>query len=301
MEPEILQLIPLLKKKYEKGENLINFITGSIPGKEALKSAINVSYDIQAGSYVANFHRDPAYYEAYLSNYAEIINSLGPVKNIVEAGVGEATTLIPLLPRLNYQPEELLGFDSSWSRISVARKFASERKVQHANLVVGNFFNCPLNDNSADLVFTSHAVEPNGGLEREALQELYRITRKFLVLFEPIYEFADEAGKERMDRLGYVKSLRETAQSLGYEIVRHELLTYNKDLSNPTGVIVIRKNQDAESQKLELCDPVSKLPLNEGVDCLFNTQSGLAYPKILGIPCLKVENAIVVTKILEHV
>lgn len=297
MNLDLLKIIPILKEKYKQGENLINFITLNYPSAEALKSAINISYDIQSGSYVENFKRDPAYYEAYLSDYAAIINQLGPIKNIVEAGVGEATTLLPLLAKLNHKPDQLIGFDSSWSRISTARKFASDLNTINPLLAVGNLFNCPLKDNSVDLVLTSHAIEPNGGLEKEALIELHRITKKYLVMFEPIYELADQKGKDRMNQLGYVKGLKQTAIDLGYNVIRFELLSYNKDLSNPTGVIVIQKNIDSESEEIQFCDPVSKLPLIDSLDCMYNKESGLSYPKIMGIPCLKIENAIVTTKI----
>lgn len=297
MNLDLLKIIPILKEKYKQGENLINFITLNYPGADMLKSAINISYDIQSGSYVENFKRDPAYYEAYLSDYAAIINQLGPIKNIVEAGVGEATTLLPLIDKLNHKPDQLIGFDSSWSRILTARKFATDLNTTKPLFAVGNLFNCPLKDNSIDLVLTSHAIEPNGGLEKEALVELFRITKKYLVMFEPIYEFADQAGKDRMNRLGYVKGLNQTALDLGYNVIRYELLSYNKDLSNPTGVIVIQKDIDSESEEIEFCDPVSKLPLQDSSDCLYNQESGLSYPKIQGIPCLKIENAIVTTKI----
>jgi hypothetical protein len=297
MNLDLLKIIPILKEKYKQGENLINFITLNYPSAEALKSAINISYDIQSGSYVDNFKRDPAYYEAYLTDYAAILNQLGPIKNIVEAGVGEATTLIPLFDKLNHKPDQLIGFDSSWSRIFTAKKFAADLNTIKPLLAVGNLFNCPLKDNSIDLVLTSHAIEPNGGLEKEALVELYRITKKYLVMFEPIYEFADQAGKDRMNLLGYVKGLKQTAIDLGYNVIRYELLGYNKDLSNPTGVIVIQKNIDSESEEIQFCDPVSKLPLHDSSDCMYNQESGLSYPKIMGIPCLKIENAIVATKI----
>jgi hypothetical protein len=74
-------------------------------------------------------------------------------------------------------------------------------------------------------------------------------------------------------------------------------LSYNNDLSNPTGVIVIQKDINSESEEIQFCDPVSKLPLQDSSDCMYNQESGLSYPKIMGIPCLKIENAVVTTKI----
>ncbi|CAM5272174.1 Methyltransferase domain-containing protein OS=Lysinibacillus sphaericus OX=1421 GN=LS41612_21290 PE=4 SV=1 [Lysinibacillus sphaericus] len=66
----------------------------------------------------------------------------------------------------------------------------------------------PLANNSIDLVYTVHALEPNGGKELEALKELYRVASKYVVLVEPYYEGANSEAKERMDRLGYIKGIR---------------------------------------------------------------------------------------------
>ena len=46
---------------------------------------------------------------------------------------------------------------------------------------MGDMFNLPITDDSIDLVYTVHALEPNGGKEKEALKELYRITKKYLM------------------------------------------------------------------------------------------------------------------------
>lgn len=297
MTRSLLELIPLLRQKYERGENVIEYITENFSGKELIHEAINISYDLQSGSYVKNFHVNPDYYKAYLTDYSQVLNDLPPFNSLLEAGVGEGTTLIPLLSYLNQSPENVFGFDSSWSRIFTGLDFAKSQGKTSIRLAVGNMFQCPFPDDSIDVVYTSHAIEPNGGMETEALKELYRVTGKYLVLFEPIYEFADEKGKERMDRLGYIKGLYQTAINLGLKVIKYELLSYNKDLINPTGVLVIEKETSQHFGKIDFCCPVSRNPLTESSDCFFNKESGLAYPKIMGIPCLKVEQAIVATKI----
>ena len=76
-----------------------------------------------------------------------------------------------------------------------------------ARFFVGNMFHIPFADNSIDIVYTSHSMEPNGGREKEAMAELYRVAGKYLVLLEPSYELATDDGKQRMDRLGYVKGM----------------------------------------------------------------------------------------------
>lgn len=290
-------MIPLLREKYRNGENIIHYITEQYGDKSILPEAINVSYDLQSGTYVENFHKNPQYFESYLSDFANELNNLSEFNSILEAGVGEATTLIPLLSRIRQKPEIVFGIDSSWSRVKTAINFAQSQGNGRVQLAVGNMFTLPFTDNSVDLVYTSHAIEPNGGMEKQALQELYRVARKYLVLFEPIYEFADEAGKKRMDDLGYIKGLYQTAIDLGLKVVRYELLPHIKELINPTGVIVIEKSISGSPQLPNFACSISKMPLENAEDCLYNRESGLAYPKIMGIPCLKAEQAIVATKI----
>lgn len=42
----------------------------------------------------------------------------------------------------------------------------------NVNLFVANLFHIPLVDSSMDLLYTCYAIEPNGGKEKEILQEI---------------------------------------------------------------------------------------------------------------------------------
>ena len=74
------------------------------------------------------------------------------------------------------------------------------KNIFNSGLFVGDLFNAPIEDSSFDVVYTSHSLEPNGGFERKALIELHRITRKYLVLFEPIYELGSSKSKVFMEK-----------------------------------------------------------------------------------------------------
>src|SRR5437763_14892597 len=90
----------------------------------------------------------------------------------------------------------------------------------------------PLPSSSVDVVTTSHALEPNGGREREIIAELVRIARRKLVLFEPCYEMASPEAKARMESLGYIRGLTKLADRVtSLEIVDNPL--------NPTACFVI--------------------------------------------------------------
>jgi uncharacterized protein YbaR (Trm112 family) len=233
------------------------------------------------------------YFNRYCSSLADIINKLDGIGSIVEAGVGEATTLSTLLKYLNNIPEIICGFDISWSRVKFAKTFLNEQVPSiRPTLCTGDLFEIPLPDNSVDLVFTSHAIEPNGGREREALIELHRITRKYMVLLEPAYEFASQEGRDRMHKHGYITKLYETARNLGYNILEHRLFECCTNPQNPTGLIIIEK-RIVDSNEFVLSCPITKSRLQRIENALYAPESLLAYPILQDIPCLLPQNAII--------
>lgn len=203
-----------------------------------------------------------------------------------------------MISKLNKQPKYKYGFDISWSRIKECNNFLNEDNLlDNTFTFVGDIFSIPLKNNSIDIVYTAHALEPNGGNEKKLLKELYRVTSKYLILFEPSYEFANDEQRKRMDYYGYIKNLSVEAKILGYNIVEHRLLTFSLNMQNPTAVIVIEKNVNTIKEN-PLCDPLSKGELIKGETSYFSKDSLLAYPIIEKIACLNIENGILATKYL---
>lgn len=105
--------IAKIKELYNKGENLIAWLKESDGRTKNSFEDIMISYDFQAGTYVQEFEKNkikPEYME-YYAKIAEVIRNYlceFNTANLFEAGVGEATTLGPVLNRL---PLEKLGAD----------------------------------------------------------------------------------------------------------------------------------------------------------------------------------------------
>lgn len=287
-----------IKELYSKGENIIQYLK-SIGGNERNTiEDILISYDFQAGSYVEGFSKNREYNYKYCKALSLIINKIDNVDSIIEIGVGEATTLATLLENLDNKPSKILGLDISWSRLKFAKELLADFNFKNVNLFTANLFEIPLLDNSIDVVYTSHSIEPNGGKEEEALKELYRITNKYLILLEPAYEFANDEGKARMEKNGYIKGLHATALKLGYKVVEHRLYDYSSNPLNPTGLIIIEKNTDRPNTP-ELVCPISHTELvkvNESL--LYSKESFLAFPIVDDIPCLLKENSILAAHLL---
>jgi ubiquinone/menaquinone biosynthesis C-methylase UbiE len=195
--------------------------------------------------------------QAYSKEIAVRILDLCNPKSILEAGVGEATTLSGVLKHLDPGVASY-GFDLSWSRVAFARKWLQNNGIEKTLLCTGDLFHIPFLDNCIDVVYTSHSIEPNGGNEVQILQELYRVTRKYLILLEPGYELASDEAKRRMDFHGYCRNLKRNSVSLGYDVLEHELFPYIANPLNPTAITIIRKDHDTELSANMLACPAFK-------------------------------------------
>ncbi len=286
--------LKIIKTIYDQGGNIMEFLND---GNKNNINDILISYDLQAGSYIKNFTKNFDFYNKYGSEIANEINKLGNFESILEIGIGEATTYSVIYNHLKSKPQKKLGFDISLSRLLYAKEFLNQQKLKDTSLFTADLFNIPLPDNSIDIVYTSHSIEPNGGKELEALKELYRITKKYLVLLEPAYEFASEKARKRMEKFSYVKNLYSTAKKSGYKVIKHELFKYSINKLNPTGILIIEKKCTKTNVPVLLC-PLTKTQLkNYNDEVLFSRESLLAYPIIKKIPCLLKENAIIATQL----
>ena len=288
---EALKQLQLIKQLYGEGKNIMQHFRSAGGSDRNSTEAILVSYDFQAGSYVANVKANPDFMDQYSAAVANVLKPLGG-NSIMEAGVGEATTISNVLTKLDSKPNAY-GYDLSWSRISYGVDYANEKGVgDQLQLFTGDLFQMPLVDNAVDIVYTSHSIEPNGGREREALEELYRVAARYVVLLEPCYELGSEEARARMKEHGYVTTLKSTAEELGYKIVEHRLFDLSSNPLNPTGLLLIEKDANGQAADNPFACPVTRSPLENRGDCWFAPESLLTYPIIQNIPCLLPNTAI---------
>jgi hypothetical protein len=293
---EKINLIQKVKSLYDNGENIIDYLKKIANREQNTIEDILISYDFQAGTYIKYAQDNPEHINKYSTEIANIISGLDGIRSLMEAGVGEATTLTNVLLKLNNENLSSCGFDISWSRIEKARSYT--KALQNIpRLFVGDLFQIPLADNSIDLVYTSHSIEPNGGKEKQAIAELYRVTSKYLILLEPTDEFATTEGKERMRRLGYVTNLKSVIQEMGLNLVDYKPFPVFTNPLNPTGLYVIKKDHSLLTQeKFYFTCPMSGAFLEEYADHFFCRESLISYPKINQIPCLLPQYGILTSK-----
>tara|TARA_B100000941_G_C28498496_1_gene552505 strand:+ start:1178 stop:2059 length:882 start_codon:yes stop_codon:yes gene_type:complete len=281
-----------LKKLYSNNTNILDFLREEKQTNRV--EDILISYDLQSGTYTQNFEENPYYYINYTKELSIKIKSLGGFKTIMEVGVGEATVLVNLLKHLNMNNIKPYGFDLSWSRLRYAKQF-SEKHNYKINLFAGDLFSIPVADESIDIVYSSHSIEPNGGREEEALKELYRITRHYLILLEPDFERGSVKAKKRMISNGYITKLNETIKKLNYNILLDEPFRGSSNVLNPTGIKIIKKESNNSSKSFRFICPNTKQPISKVRNVYANNKVGLIYPIIDRIPCLLSSNAILAT------
>jgi SAM-dependent methyltransferase len=288
-----------LRRAYERGENVSARLRSELGTDRNTAEIIELSYDLQAGAYIAAL-ADPRAREVnerYASELAALVRGLTTPGTLLEAGVGEGTTLEAVLRHLG-SPVDSFGFDISWSRTALAQDWLRRCGATDTTLFTGDLLRIPLASDSIDVVYTSHSIEPNGGREEPILAELLRIAREYVVLLEPSYDFADDAARARMDQHGYCRDLGEVARSMGLTVLTHEPFTVSNP-RNPTAVTVIARHDAGPMPATPMVCPRFRTPLQRVGNALYSPESMYAYPIMGGIACLRVENGVFASRFAD--
>ena len=291
-----------LKEAFARGENISQLMRKLNDSKVNTEEIITTAYDFQAGSYIDAL-QDTEYFE-YKIRYGQAIASeirqwVPEGGSVLEPGIGEGTTMSFVMQtdeRAGNQFEHKHGFDISWSRIARCRQWLDSQSIDQVFVSVASIFDTPYADDSFDVVYTAHTIEPNGGFESKILQELYRITSRYLILVEPAYELGTDEARERMERLGYVRGLPQTAESLGMTVRKHELLSAQGNPLNPTAITVIEKRAQADAVAPTIACPRYRDALADFGDAWFSSGSLRAYPVISGIPCFRKSDGVIASQ-----
>jgi uncharacterized protein YbaR (Trm112 family) len=288
-----------LKKCYNRGDN----ITGLLKENGInVQKGIELSYDLQAGSYseYALNHRD---------KIIPIANEMGSLlkqhiqelNTILDCGTGKMTTLTEVL---QYLPGriETLAFDISLSRIRAGREYVARTQGTARNEIrsfVAAMDGIPLANDSVDIVITSHALEPNHGRETELLAELFRVSCGKVILFEPSWEKNTEEGRRRMDKLGYVRELPQHIEKLGGMLDSVVGMSNAANPLNPTYCYIISLNKTIhplkEGETPFVCPNSGEL-LSKRNGYYWSPDGGYAYPIIEGVPVLRKESGVLMTR-----
>lgn len=283
---------------FESGQNVAELLR-SLKGEEYnTEEIIEIAYDLQTGSYIKERNAST---ENWRDHVAEVASILGPHieagDTVLDAGTGEMTTFVGIANHCYDVASDIYAMDISWSRVATGRALAE--KELRPNLFpklkafVGELRSLPLLDKSIDVIWTTHAIEPNGGQETRIVRELMRVARKKIVLFEPSYEHNSPEGQDRMRRLGYVRDLPGAIEAAGGRLLTVQKIETAKNPLNPTyAFIVDNADTKAVAPTSPWACPTTGSKLEVQTDCLWSLESKLAYPILKGIPVLRRDAAI---------
>ena len=162
-----MKTIKELKNEYLKGNNITDIMRKERNIEHNTAEIIEVAYELQTGSYQEKWAQKElaTFYNDFTKEIADrILNTCTP-SSIMEAGIGEATTFIKVLKHLNLDNLKAFGFDISWSRVLFAKQLIEKENLKNVSLCTGNLYDIPFLNNSIDLVYTNHSIEPNGGVK----------------------------------------------------------------------------------------------------------------------------------------
>lgn len=285
------------KAIYERGDNVTSFLKECFGLDNNSPEIIEIAYDLQAGSYIDSVNRNREHWRKYTSEISDIISKhYSEGDTVLDVGTGEMTTLAGVAASCYSGLGDYFACDISWSRLQKGRQFLQAELGSSLSSkfqpIVADLFSLPFSDNSIDIVWTSHALEPNGGREKEAFGELLRVTRKKLIVFEPYYEKNSPEGKLRMERLGYVREIPKAVEDAGAKCDEIIPISNVSNPLNPTYAFVISPQAQKKNQTELWACPATRLPMEKLQDCYWSDRSLLAYPIIGGIPILRPEAAV---------
>jgi uncharacterized protein YbaR (Trm112 family) len=292
--------VELIKRLYQSGVNISEWVRNDEGSADSSLTAILYSYDAQAGSYIDALNQSTvASVKIQMGEkLASILDDLAP-DTLLDAGVGEATTLAPVVRAMKRRPASIWAVDLSLSRLLFAGQHLSRNGIEDVQLFTGSLDNLPMSTGSMDVVLTVHAVEPNRGRGKQILCELLRVARRYLVMIEPSFELGGDATKARIDRHRYVKGIPDVLKELGANIARYERWGMDVNPTNEAALIVVQLSESKPAAQHILVSPVSGRPLQRLRDCLYCHDDGHAFPIVQDIPCLVAENAILASKLGE--
>ena len=275
MQNKNLKKIDFLKKIYLKGKNINQYLRKKTNLSET--EIIKLSYDIQTGSYIKNYNYLKS--KKVLSQLIKEINSTN-YKSLMDFGCGELTNFYTLIKNTKIKNKTFFAYDISFSRIIEGKKFIDKKKKKIAlKLFSNNSLNIPLPDNSIDLITSCHALEPNKKNGYKILKELWRVSKKKLILLEPNDRLGDKLTKQRHKKHNYILNLEKKIKKItvNYKIINNKT---NFNPLNPASIFVLEKNSN-KSNKFNFINPKDPNDiLKKKKNFFYSKKTGQTFPII---------------------
>lgn len=273
-------------------ESKYDRLTGSY-NQSAYFGDDNIGTHVLDGEFVQCSSRQ--LFERKIEAYADFLASLDGVETALEVGAGELTTTGALAMRL--RGTKWRGVELSFNRVLHGREFFQEQFGIDIPACKGDAMRLPFADQSFDLVITSHCLEHIPFGYQAAVDEITRVARRHVVLFEPLWETSDWAQKLRMYAHGYVRGLPPYASSIaGFTLAPAVVLDVGSPF-NRTARLHLSRTQPKASGDDGLVCPACHGPLVVKRTERTCNACHLLFPVVQGVPVMDVDDAYFVGRI----
>ena len=182
------------------------------------------------------------------------------ISSILEVGVGDAITINGIASHLG-DNIDYYGIELSLNRIANGIKHLDLNRHSFS-FVVGDAKHLPFKDNSFDIVYSSHCLEQIPMDFTFVIDEMCRVSKGIVVLFEPSFELGSLSQKLCMIASDYVRDIkRYVSEHENYTLEKYHLTENTANPLNRTALYKIVVN--------------SKLPASNKVD---NNKIGYVCP-----------------------
>ena len=124
------------------------------------------------------------------------------LKSLIEIGAGELTTLFPIIKKSN-SLNFISALDLSPNRLKHGKAFLEEKNTHVSHLIACDASNIPYEDNSFDVSYTQFCIEQVPLLAKKIIDEMIRISSKYIIIIEPSYEFSNKITRNRILHKGF--------------------------------------------------------------------------------------------------
>ncbi len=287
-----------LKDKKNVNYNKYLRATGILEELEVIKH----SYDLQAGSYVRFFLNNKEREKKYCDEITKLIkNKFGKFESFLDCGCGEMTISFSIINSLDFIKKFSL-FDISLNRMIIGKKFLKKylkkKYYKKTNFFCSSLDAIPLGDNSINLVFTNHAIEPNKKNAENIIKELYRVSNYGLILNEPDYTTASKLQKKRMIKNNYVKNIPKILKKLKIDYDCVKIKNSIGEFNKTTSFIIYKKNikKKIKNKKIKFIDPFYKKKIERKKSFYFSYFLKQIYFVFSGIPIFDFKRPTILNK-----
>jgi ubiquinone/menaquinone biosynthesis C-methylase UbiE len=247
--------------------SLINFIFNKKINYSKARDLENVKkkYDEISGTYIKEFEKENTSYLAFnhfdKKNYIIKGNQIDHPSNFIsnfckeyslnsifEVGAGELTTLFPIVKDHNFKFVSAL--DLSAERLKKGLDFFNINNLKIDSLISGNATKLPYTDNSFDLVFSHYCLEQVPLLSKKIIDEMIRVSSKYIIFIEPSYEFSNEYTRNKILIKGYPIFRKKMFENSFSKIIYRDGMPFSRCVNYAELVILEKNNKTSGNPKV---------------------------------------------------